>query len=571
MNNKEYKKNCWIIAVIALIILFGFNGNLSTLGLDEAMYMTSSFEMVTSKDMLTPKFNHEPFYDKPPMVYWLQSVSFDLFDNFLGNKRLTDTTNKTKYLVFNHKKIEIPNKIPFDTKLMLFRLPASLICFLFVFAIITTGKKLFSKRAGIYAGYAFLLCPMTVALGKMAIMDMILSFFIYMSLITALFVYIKKLNKNYMMLSWLFMGLAFMVKGPIAVICVGLVYLFFLIINKNIKFLFITPNLIGLIIFLGIISPWFIKMQILSSGTFWYEFFIHQNIQRAAGQDFGHNYPIYSYIFIILLGMLPWSCYLIPAILKDKFNNPNHKPETFLKSWIFIIFIFFTLLVGKLPGYIFPLFAPSALLIGKFFAEYKFTKGLKFWCIFASIFSIILGIICIVGLFMLNYQTLFAKIVMIFSGMILIFMSIYSIICVYKKSNPIDIYKYFMTLFLMFFITGLFAITSNPCNTIDEIDAKYDLGTGSYTIAREFNILNIPEDVEIYACDLSPLWISYPLIFERKVNFIDEEDVQNISEILPDKYLIIGKDTLPNVKGKKITNHPLFTGKKHKYVFIKNY
>lgn len=129
-----------------------------------------------------------------------------------------------------------------------------------------------------------------------------------------------------------------------------------------------------------------------------------------------------------------------------------------------------------------------------------------------------------------------------------------------------------MSVFSVLIVIGLFAVTSNPCNTIDEIDAKYDLGTSSYNIAREFNIRNLPEHIEIYACDLSPLWISYPLIFERPVHFIKEKDMYSLAENLPDNYLIIGRDKLPaNIKGEKIYNNPLFVGKKHKYVFIKKY
>lgn len=160
---------------------------------------------------------------------------------------------------------------------------------------------------------------------------------------------------------------------------------------------------------------------------------------------------------------------------------------------------------------------------------------------------------------------------MVICGMFLIVPGIYSAIYIFRNRNPFNIYKTQMIGFSLFFIIALFAITSNPCNTIDEIDSKYDLGTGSYTIAKEFDIKNLPEDVEIFACDLSPLWISYPLIAERKINFIDEEDVNDIAEILPEKYLIIGKDRLPDIPGEKIYNHPLFTGKKHKFVFIRNY
>ena len=518
MKNKEYKRNFIILTIISILIIFGFNGSITTLGLDEAMYMTTSFEMVSNHNYISPTYNSEPFYDKPPLVYWLQAGVYDLFHNII------------------------------DSKLWLFRLPISIIFLLFIWFLVYFGKKLFGKKS--------------------AIMDMVLSFFIFLSLITFLLTYLKKINNNYIILSWIFMALAFLTKGPVGLICVGLTVLVFLIIKKKIKFLFSLPNLIGLLLFIGIVAPWFIKMQSISGGTFFYEFFIHQNIQRAAGMDFGHNYPIYSYIIIIALGMLPWSFYLIPSILKFRLNHPDHVAETFLSLWIISLFIFFSLLIGKLPGYIFPIFAPSALLIGKFFGEFKLSKGIKYFAIGSCLFSLILGLVFAVVLFTLKYQTIYAKISMIISGLFMIVFGVYALIKVFKGKNPFDLYKYQMTGFLIFLVIGLYLITNNSLNTLDEIDHGYDLGTGAYRISKEFNIKSLPKHIEIYAVDLDPLWVSYPLNFERKVNFIKKNEKINLS----DKYLIIGKDQLPkDTPGEVIDNHPNFTGKKHKYVFIKNY
>ena len=538
MKNKEYKRNLIILSLIAIVILFAFNERITTLGLDEAMYMTSSYEMVSNHNYISPTYNHKPFYDKPPLVYILEAGSYDLFHNII------------------------------PSKLFLFRLPVSLISLLFILSIVFFGNKIFGKKTGIYAGFIFLLCPLSVALGKMAIMDMVLSFFIFLSLMFFLLVYLKKKNKYFLIFSWISLSLGALTKGPVAIICVFLVIFTFLIIKKNLKFLLSLPNLFGIILFFLIVSPWFIEMQKLSGGTFFYEFFIHQNIQRAAGMDFGHNYPFYSYIIIIAIGFLPWSFYLIPSILKFKLNHNDHVPETFLSIWIISLFIFFSLLVGKLPGYIFPIFGAAALLMGKFFAEYKPSKGLKYYAMGSALLSCILGIAFSSVLFLLNHQTLYAKISAIMAGLFLIYFGIYALIKVFKKQNPYQSYKYQMIGFSLCIVLSLTLITNNPMNSADEISSGYDLGTGSYYISKEFNIRNLPYDVKVYAYDLHPWSVSYPLNFEREVCFLDKNEKVNLS----DKYLIIGKDTLPlDIPGKRIENLPQFTGKKHKYIFIKNY
>ncbi|MBO7394370.1 MAG: glycosyltransferase family 39 protein, partial [Abditibacteriota bacterium] len=50
-------------------------GKMPLMGTDEGMYGSASFNMLASGDYTIPRLGGLPFYDKPPLCYWLQAQS----------------------------------------------------------------------------------------------------------------------------------------------------------------------------------------------------------------------------------------------------------------------------------------------------------------------------------------------------------------------------------------------------------------------------------------------------------------------------------------------------------------
>ena len=66
-----------------------------TIGLSEApieraeiYFLDAARAMVETSDWLVPHYQGEPFYDKPPLTYWLLAASFQLFGPSLFAGRL---------------------------------------------------------------------------------------------------------------------------------------------------------------------------------------------------------------------------------------------------------------------------------------------------------------------------------------------------------------------------------------------------------------------------------------------------------------------------------------------------
>ena len=64
-----------IIAVLALITIMWGIGSVPLFDPDEPVYAETAREMIKYGDFLSPRIFDNYWYDKPPMYYWLVSIS----------------------------------------------------------------------------------------------------------------------------------------------------------------------------------------------------------------------------------------------------------------------------------------------------------------------------------------------------------------------------------------------------------------------------------------------------------------------------------------------------------------
>ena len=69
-----------LILSLLLGVLFGYGlGERALWSPDEGRYAEIPREMVVSGDYITPRLNGVKYFEKPPLFYWLQSISIRLF------------------------------------------------------------------------------------------------------------------------------------------------------------------------------------------------------------------------------------------------------------------------------------------------------------------------------------------------------------------------------------------------------------------------------------------------------------------------------------------------------------
>ena len=367
----------WVLlAALCAMLFFWRLGAIPLIGFDEGSYAECSREMLAGGDYVVPTCNGEPFYDKPPLAYWLQAASMRAFgvNSFAA------------------------------------RLPSAVESLALVVLTVFLGTRLFSRRVGLMAGFALATCTLAVGLARLAIIDALFSLTITASLGAFLLGYVSSTRDRqphtparYAIAFWSAMGFSVMVKGPAGAVLILATVLAFLLIRRDLRAIRRTMPIAGILLAAAIAMPWYVVVGQRTGGAFLREFIVHQNVQRALGKDFYHNAPFYYYVPVLLAGFFPWSVFLPAALLSkkkgavsgsgqfgeqrsgadparcgDKAAVGKRNPETpdptaaaglFLTVWIATIFVIFSVVRSKLPGYVYPIYPACALVVARLWSD----------------------------------------------------------------------------------------------------------------------------------------------------------------------------------------------------------
>ncbi|MDJ0658546.1 MAG: glycosyltransferase family 39 protein [Crocosphaera sp.] len=376
---KKDTKTLWIFSGLWLFLIsfIAFIANLGSIGLmdkTEPMFVEAARQMVITGDWVTPYWNGETRFDKPPLTYWLVGLSFQIFGiNEWGA-----------------------------------RVPSALAAIAVVFLGFYTLKKFGFSRAketshtptklwvSAWIGAAIIaLNPFWIAWGRTGVSDMFLSSGIALALLSFFlgYGYSETSSKSYFGLSisrwwyigyWVFMALGVLAKGPVALVLPGLTVIVFLVyVGRFIEVVKETPWLLGIGSFLLISVPWFVLVTLEHGQEYINTFFGLHNVQRFTSVVSRHPGAWYYYFPVIMVGLLPWSIYLPLAIAKLKvwqrqqWVNSSRTTHLgiFCLCWFLVVLIFFSSSVTKLAGYVLPLMPSAAIIIALFWSEQVETKS----------------------------------------------------------------------------------------------------------------------------------------------------------------------------------------------------
>jgi 4-amino-4-deoxy-L-arabinose transferase-like glycosyltransferase len=365
MKNITDKKIYLIIFFVSIVLFVPFLGHVHLFDWDEINFAESAREMLQTHDFLTVRINYQPFWEKPPLFFWLQAASMKIFG-------------------VNEFAARFPDAI------------AGLITLLLLFSI---GKTIYDRKFGIIWTITFAGSFLPFFYFKSGIIDPWFNLFIFLGIY--FFFRYSNDNKNqmkYVAFSAISIGLGIMTKGPVALLIFGLAAFIYMIIKKKYKkFLNIkTITLFSLLlIFVG--GFWFI-LQILSGKAYLILDFINYQIRLFSQKDAGHGGFLFYHFFILFFGVFPASVFALKAFKKQK-------EETLLmqdfRLWMMITFwlvlIIFTIVKTKIVHYssmcYFPLTFFAAEIIYKIIErKEKFNNWMKYLIV---IISSVIGIIVI--------------------------------------------------------------------------------------------------------------------------------------------------------------------------------
>ena len=348
-KNKSIFIFAGLLLVCFLVYFFGI-GSYPLMDVDETRYVSMARDMFNSKDFLTLHLNGEYFFEKPPLYFWSECLSFKVFGH------VNEFTARFAVAFY------------------------ALIVTVFVYF---TGKKVVSEKFGIISALILTTMVEFVILAKYAILDIVLASLVGCSVLLGFLTQFVKENhqKYFWWLFYIFSGLAVLAKGiPGFVIPFGTMF-FVSVFNKTFKKIF-KPSFIipGILMFLLIVIPWHLIMLKIHNPFFFNEYVIKHHWNRFfTSNQIGREQPFYFYILTLLWGTMPYTLSALAAGLTkifkwEKFDFSNMTNERKFLWFNIIAFcftlIFFSLSSTKLITYILPIYVFIAYIIGFVWTEY---------------------------------------------------------------------------------------------------------------------------------------------------------------------------------------------------------
>lgn len=541
--NKIYSfcnKHAEIFTVLGLAVLFYFIffhdiGSYSLMDVDETRYVAMARDMFNSKDFMTLFLNGQYFFEKPPLYFWQECMSFALW-----------------------------GKIDEWTA----RFPVALLGFIFSFVVYFTCRKRINRRFGVFTSLILATSLEFVMLARYAILDIVLTFYIGLALVCYFQVYFCQENhkKFYWWAFYVFTGLAVMAKGiPGIAVPFGTVF-FTSIMAKKFKEVFKPIYILpGIILFLLIVLPWHIIMFKKYDPLFYNEYIIKHHLHRflnTANNEIGRKQPFYYYFLVVLWGFIPWIFSMI-AVFIDKiknwkklnyvskvahfnFNSFDNLHKALALCWVtvFWIMLFFSSSSTKLATYILPIYYPLAIVTGLMWMDYvdrkKHEKPIN---LSVQIF----GWICVIAGIAAMFTPLFLPAqlnsdiaeIRWFSLICLIVLGVGTLLFVkYKKYIGVFV-------FYVLFMTVISAFATEEFYEVDYKFGQEDLVTfAKYAKDYDYKISSFGLDRK------------YSLLYynDEKVDYNSKEDfsVDNVkNELKKDRFVVIIKNKqLPEIEGK---------------------
>jgi len=342
----------WLgISSIAFLWRLGYGGLVDE---TEPLFAEAARQMMETGDWLTPYFNGQPRFDKPPLIYWLMAIAYQVFG-------------------VNSWSVRLPSA-----------LAAMALMGLGMYTLLTITarqRSLLQKPQLCPWGTAWMGAAMigmnllTIVWSRVGVSDMVLTGCLGSALLCFFQGYSQPNTKaqNYWYLAFYgLIALAILTKGPIGLILPGLTLAcFFSYLGTWRRPLRELRWRRGLAIVGAITLPWYIAMVWVNGYEYVQTFFGYHNLERFTQVVNRHAGPWYFYIPVVLVGLAPWSCFLPLAIARLQCCRRSYwqqQPRVnqlglFALCWLGSVFIFFTLAATKLPSYVLPMMPAGAILI----------------------------------------------------------------------------------------------------------------------------------------------------------------------------------------------------------------
>ncbi|HTD43694.1 MAG TPA: glycosyltransferase family 39 protein [Bryobacteraceae bacterium] len=309
----------WLIVPLLLLYLWQL-GAVGFLGPDEPRYASVGREMARSGDWVTPRLDGQPWFEKPPLLYWTTAAAHRIASRI----HLSDEWAA--------------------------RLPVVLVSVLFLWFFYTTLAREFSERVATAATLILATSAGWVAYSFAALTDLLMS----AALGAAMLIAVSDTRPKRGWLAGALMGVSILAKGFVPVV----LYAPLIVVTRG----RVTSGkrlatVAGAVI---VAAPWFVLCYVRNGSAFWNDFFWKQHIERVYSPTLEHVQPFWYYVPVLLAGLFPWTP-LAGLLARRKIYGDVR--VRLLAAWVVYGLVFFSASSNKLPGYLLPLMPALAVVL----------------------------------------------------------------------------------------------------------------------------------------------------------------------------------------------------------------
>ncbi len=278
-----------------------------------------------------------PYYEKPPLGYWLNALSIT---------------------VFGHNNFAVRFPTAFSVGI------TALAIFFFV-AHLRKNRMTAALAAIIYATFLEVF-----GVGTFAVLDSMFAMFVVLMMFAY---YLGNVKSGWPSVAWqVLAGVAcsgaFLTKGFTAIVIAAATSVLWFIWEKKLLKLLAAPWIpLGVAVLITLPPAWFVARH---NPDFWNYFVWVEHAQRFVDPHGGqHVKSFLFYIPVVIVGAIPWTFFAPQVIGGLKSKVKSDVLTRYCLSWFIMQFLFFSACKGKLPTYILVGFAPLAILFADYFSS----------------------------------------------------------------------------------------------------------------------------------------------------------------------------------------------------------
>lgn len=323
-----------LIFATAVMTLPGL-GNRDIWPPDEARYAQVAHEMDERSEWAVPTLNEQTYHDKPPLFFWTAKAAA-----FLTNGKIDESSS---------------------------RFPSVLGAVLAVAAVAAAAGLASGAQAGLFSGLLLLSTALFMWQSRYAQLDMLFGGLLATGMLS-IYTAIERGGRMRLIFGFLFLGLAVLAKGPLALLGLLVIGLWTLFSRPE------RPEgtrlgaatFFGFVVMLGVIGAWVGAVYHLRGIDYLKQIIGYHTLERIQ-RPLAHQQPWPFYFKRAPSNFAPWIplalLWIVPSVWKEA-GREGRRLAAFAFLWIVVFFGLQTALPGKRSIYLLTILPAWGLFIG---------------------------------------------------------------------------------------------------------------------------------------------------------------------------------------------------------------